>query len=106
MGGPFSGTHLVATPAFNFLLDQEACHQNLKVVSETVVEWDTTANRSNFSLFLSEKNIKLFFPAQDVRIRSASGQRSPSPALKSMSPRRSKIKDRFTGESFTILGTV
>nr|XP_039255513.1 FSD1-like protein [Styela clava] len=89
MGGTWSKVGSISTPAFHFALNPDASHPNLKVISDDVVEWDASSNKVS----------------QDNRIKSASMTRSPSPAkgVTSSSPRRAKPKDRFTGESYTVL---
>jgi len=46
VGGTFSKAVTIATPAFNFSLDPEACHANLKVTGPLTVEWDAAPVKS------------------------------------------------------------
>ncbi|XP_076819260.1 FSD1-like protein isoform X1 [Clavelina lepadiformis] len=86
VGGQFSDVVTLSTNAFSFKFDASASHGNLKVVEPCMVEWDPTATKP-----------------VEARIRSASGRPGSSPS-KSASPSKLKSKDRFIGESYTILG--
>ncbi|XP_026510857.1 fibronectin type III and SPRY domain-containing protein 1 [Terrapene carolina triunguis] len=82
-------------PAFMFRLDASTCHQNLKV-EELSVEWDAMGGK-----------------VQDIKAREKDGKgrtASPvnSPARCLQSPKRMPSarggRDRFTAESYTVLG--
>lgn len=91
LGGSWSKPYAIPTPAFNFSLNPDAAHPNLKITSHDFVEWDSTG--------LGNKNK---VTPETTRIKSATRSRSTSP-LGASSPRRSRPKDRFTGESYTVL---
>uniref|UniRef100_A0A674KCD3 Fibronectin type III and SPRY domain-containing protein 1 n=1 Tax=Terrapene triunguis TaxID=2587831 RepID=A0A674KCD3_9SAUR len=83
------------SPAFMFRLDASTCHQNLKV-EELSVEWDAMGGK-----------------VQDIKAREKDGKgrtASPvnSPARCLQSPKRMPSarggRDRFTAESYTVLG--
>ncbi|KFP39253.1 Fibronectin type III and SPRY domain-containing protein 1, partial [Chlamydotis macqueenii] len=90
----------VLSPAFMFRLDASTCHQNLRV-EELSVEWDATGGK-----------------VQDVKAREKDGKgRTASPANSPASPSRPRPsappkrkpsgrggRDRFTAESYTVLG--
>lgn len=44
---------MVPTDAYNFTLNPDACHPNLKVVTENIVEWDPTATKGITNIFHS-----------------------------------------------------
>lgn len=90
LGGQWSKPYAIPTPAFNFSLNPDAAHPNLKITSHDFVEWDSSGG--------TNKNKT----PETQRIKSATRSRSVSP-LGVSSPRRSKPKDRFTGESYTVL---
>nr|XP_018670990.1 FSD1-like protein isoform X3 [Ciona intestinalis]XP_026694148.1 FSD1-like protein isoform X2 [Ciona intestinalis]XP_026694149.1 FSD1-like protein isoform X2 [Ciona intestinalis] len=83
VGGEFSRVATIATPAYSFNLDADACHGNLKVTTPITVEWDPTAMK-----------------APEGRARSAGKTQTSN---KTSSPKKTK-KDRFIGESYTVLG--
>uniref|UniRef100_A0A674KFE4 Fibronectin type III and SPRY domain containing 1 n=1 Tax=Terrapene triunguis TaxID=2587831 RepID=A0A674KFE4_9SAUR len=74
------------SPAFMFRLDASTCHQNLKV-EELSVEWDAMGGK-----------------VQDIKAREKDGKgRTASPSPKRMPSARGG-RDRFTAESYTVLG--
>uniref|UniRef100_A0A8B9C6B4 Fibronectin type III and SPRY domain containing 1 n=1 Tax=Anser brachyrhynchus TaxID=132585 RepID=A0A8B9C6B4_9AVES len=95
VAGEFSEPVTLETRAFMFRLDASTCHQNLRV-EELSVEWDATGGK-----------------VQDVKAREKDGKgrtASPanSPARVVQSPKRMSSgrggRDRFTAESYTVLG--
>ncbi|KAM6395926.1 fibronectin type III and SPRY domain-containing protein 1 [Rhynochetos jubatus] len=95
VAGEFSEPVTLETRAFTFRLDASTCHQNLRV-EELSVEWDATGGK-----------------VQDVKAREKDGKgrtASPanSPARVVQSPKRMPSgrgsRDRFTAESYTVLG--
>ncbi|KAF4804460.1 fibronectin type III and SPRY domain-containing protein 1 [Turdus rufiventris] len=95
VAGDFSEPVTLETRAFMFRLDASTCHQNLRV-EELSVEWDATGGK-----------------VQDVKTREKDGKgrtASPanSPARVVQSPKRMSLgrggRDRFTAESYTVLG--
>ncbi|XP_074384753.1 fibronectin type III and SPRY domain-containing protein 1 isoform X3 [Zonotrichia albicollis] len=95
VAGEFSEPVTLETRAFMFRLDASTCHQNLRV-EELSVEWDATGGK-----------------VQDVKAREKDGKgrtASPanSPARVVQSPKRMSLgrggRDRFTAESYTVLG--
>ncbi|OCU00340.1 fibronectin type III and SPRY domain-containing protein 1 isoform X2 [Xenopus laevis] len=95
VSGDFSEPVTLETPAFCFRLDAGSSHQNLRV-EESNVEWDATGGK-----------------VQDMKIREKDGRgrgASPcnSPARCVQSPKRMPSarvgRDRFTAESYTVLG--
>lgn len=91
LGGSWSKASAIPTPAFNFSLNPDAAHPNLKITSHDFVEWDSTGTGN-----------KTKTTPEMQRVKSATRSRSVSP-LGASSPRRTKPKDRFTGESYTVL---
>lgn len=90
LGGSWSKVCAISTPAFNFSLNPDAAHPNLKITSHDSVEWDAAAGKVT---------------QETQRVKSSSSPRSVSPVKRNgNSPRRAKPKDRFTGESYTVLG--
>ncbi|XP_075759140.1 fibronectin type III and SPRY domain-containing protein 1 isoform X2 [Pelodiscus sinensis] len=95
VAGEFSEPVTLETRAFMFRLDASTCHQNLKV-EELSVEWDAMGGK-----------------VQDIKAREKDGKgrtASPvnSPARCLQSPKRMPSarggRDRFTAESYTVLG--
>ncbi|XP_042650950.1 fibronectin type III and SPRY domain-containing protein 1 isoform X2 [Tyto alba] len=95
VAGEFSEPVTLETRAFMFRLDASTCHQNLRV-EDLSVEWDATGGK-----------------VQDVKAREKDGKgrtASPanSPARVVQSPKRMPSgrggRDRFTAESYTVLG--
>ncbi|XP_074707431.1 fibronectin type III and SPRY domain-containing protein 1 isoform X4 [Strix uralensis] len=95
VAGEFSEPVTLETRAFMFRLDASTCHQNLRV-EDLSVEWDATGGK-----------------VQDVKAREKDGKgrtASPanSPARAVQSPKRMPSgrggRDRFTAESYTVLG--
>ncbi|XP_011822750.1 PREDICTED: fibronectin type III and SPRY domain-containing protein 1 [Mandrillus leucophaeus] len=95
VAGEFSEPVTLETPAFMFRLDASTSHQNLRV-DDLSVEWDAMGGK-----------------VQDIKAREKDGKgrtASPinSPARGTPSPKRMPSgrggRDRFTAESYTVLG--
>ncbi|XP_044514435.1 fibronectin type III and SPRY domain-containing protein 1 [Gracilinanus agilis] len=95
VAGEFSEPVTLETAAFMFRLDATTCHQNLRV-EELSVEWDAMGGK-----------------VQDIKAREKDNKgrtASPvnSPARCAQSPKRMPSgrggRDRFTAESYTVLG--
>ncbi|XP_006887045.1 PREDICTED: FSD1-like protein [Elephantulus edwardii] len=79
------------TKALNFSLDNSSSHLNLKV-EDTCVEWDPTGGKGQETKMKGKEN---------------KGSGTPSPKRTSVGSRPPAIRgsrDRFTGESYTVLG--
>nr|XP_033813318.1 fibronectin type III and SPRY domain-containing protein 1 isoform X2 [Geotrypetes seraphini]XP_033813319.1 fibronectin type III and SPRY domain-containing protein 1 isoform X2 [Geotrypetes seraphini]XP_033813320.1 fibronectin type III and SPRY domain-containing protein 1 isoform X2 [Geotrypetes seraphini] len=95
VAGEFSEPVTLETPAFMFRLDASTCHQNLKVEGLSV-DWDAMGGK------VQEIKAK----EKDSKGRTASPVNSPArcvPSPKRMPTGRSG-RDRFTAESYTVLG--
>ncbi|NXS53446.1 FSD1L protein, partial [Brachypteracias leptosomus] len=90
VAGEYSDPVTLETKAFVFSLDSTSSHLNLKV-EDTYVEWDPTGGKGQEKIKGKEN-------------KSRSG--APSPKRTSISTRSSArgSRDRFTGESYTVLG--
>ncbi|MGH0176990.1 UNVERIFIED_CONTAM: hypothetical protein FKN15_013656 [Acipenser sinensis] len=90
--GDYSNPITLETRAFNFSLDSTSSHQNLKV-EDGCVEWDSVGGKGQESKIKGKEN------------KGRSG--TPSPKRTSVSSRPPSVRgsrDRFTGESYTVLG--
>ncbi|MGH0178179.1 UNVERIFIED_CONTAM: hypothetical protein FKN15_008376 [Acipenser sinensis] len=90
--GDYSNPITLETRAFNFSLDSTSSHQNLKV-EDGCVEWDSAGGKGQESKIKGKEN------------KGRSG--TPSPKRTSVSSRPPSVRgsrDRFTGESYTVLG--
>ncbi|XP_055514806.1 fibronectin type III and SPRY domain-containing protein 1 isoform X1 [Leucoraja erinacea] len=96
VAGEFSETVTLETNAFNFSLDASTAHQNLKV-EDLKVEWDASGGK------VQEIKVR----GKENRSRTASPAHSPARSIiqspKRMPSARSS-RDRFTAESYTVLG--
>ncbi|XP_029470366.1 fibronectin type III and SPRY domain-containing protein 1 [Rhinatrema bivittatum] len=95
VAGEFSEPVTLETSAFMFRLDAGTCHQNLKV-EDLNVEWDAMGGKV--------QDIKA--KEKETKGRTASPVNSPArcvPSPKRMPTGRSG-RDRFTAESYTVLG--
>ncbi|XP_065603481.1 fibronectin type III and SPRY domain-containing protein 1 [Cyrtonyx montezumae] len=92
VAGEFSEPITLETRAFMFRLDASTCHQNLRV-DDFSAEWDGTGGKVT--------DVK-----KDGKGRTASPANSPARAVPS--PKRTPLgragRDRFTAESYTVLG--
>ncbi|KAM9700361.1 FSD1-like protein isoform 7-T9 [Dama dama] len=92
VAGEFSDPVTLETKALNFNLDNSSSHLNLKV-EDTCVEWDPTGGKGQDSKIKGKEN------------KGRSG--TPSPKRTSVGSRPPAVRgsrDRFTGESYTVLG--
>ncbi|CAI5796673.1 isoform X2 [Podarcis lilfordi] len=92
VAGDYSDPVTLETKALLFNLDGSSSHLNLKV-EDSYVEWDSTGGKSQENKIKGKEN------------KGRSG--TPSPKRSSVSSRSPLIRgsrDRFTGESYTVLG--
>ncbi|MBZ3882940.1 FSD1-like protein [Sciurus carolinensis] len=92
VAGEYSDPVTLETKALNFSLDNSSSHLNLKV-EDTLVEWDPTGGKGQESKIKGKEN------------KGRSG--TPSPKRTSIGSRPPAVRgsrDRFTGESYTVLG--
>ncbi|XP_038626019.1 FSD1-like protein isoform X4 [Tachyglossus aculeatus] len=91
VAGEYSDPVTLETKALNFSLDSSSSHLNLKV-EDFCVEWDPTGGKSQENKIKGKEN---------------KGSGTPSPKRTSVSSRPPTVRgsrDRFTGESYTVLG--
>uniref|UniRef100_A0A8C5LMA9 Fibronectin type III and SPRY domain containing 1 like n=1 Tax=Leptobrachium leishanense TaxID=445787 RepID=A0A8C5LMA9_9ANUR len=92
VAGEYSDPVTLETKALNFSFDNTSCHLNLKV-EDVYVEWDPTGGKSQENKVKGKEN------------KGRSG--TPSPKRTSVTARPAVARgsrDRFTGESYTVLG--
>ncbi|XP_063080398.1 FSD1-like protein isoform X3 [Cavia porcellus] len=92
VAGEYSDPVTLETKALNFNLDNSSSHLNLKV-EDACVEWDPTGGKGQDSKVKGKEN------------KGRSG--TPSPKRTSVGSRPPAVRgsrDRFTGESYTVLG--
>ncbi|XP_037228668.1 FSD1-like protein isoform X2 [Falco biarmicus] len=89
VAGEYSDPVTLETKAFVFGLDSTSCHLNLKV-GDTYVEWVTTGGKG-------QEKIK-------GKENKSTGPQSPKRISFSRSLVRRSSRDRFAGESYTVLG--
>ncbi|KAL6080222.1 hypothetical protein STEG23_010343, partial [Scotinomys teguina] len=92
VAGEYSDPVTLETKALNFNLDNSSSHLNLKV-EDSCVEWDPTGGKGQESKVKGKEN------------KGRSG--TPSPKRTSVGSRPPAVRgsrDRFTGESYTVLG--
>lgn len=92
VAGEYSDPVTLETKALNFNLDNSSSHLNLRV-EDTCVEWDPTGGKGQDSKIKGKEN------------KGRSG--TPSPKRTSVGSRPPAVRgsrDRFTGESYTVLG--
>ncbi|NXC76580.1 FSD1L protein, partial [Anhinga anhinga] len=89
VAGEYSDTVTLETKAFVFSLDSTSSHLNLKV-EDTYVEWDPTGGKGR----------------EKTKGKENKRSGAPSPKRTSITTRSSArgSRDRFTGESYTVLG--
>ncbi|XP_065803075.1 FSD1-like protein isoform X7 [Muntiacus reevesi] len=103
VAGEFSDPVTLETKALNFNLDNSSSHLNLKV-EDTCVEWDPTGGKGQDSKIKGKEN-KGSVHVTSLKKHSRSG--TPSPKRTSVGSRPPAVRgsrDRFTGESYTVLG--
>ncbi|KAK1176202.1 FSD1-like protein isoform X4 [Acipenser oxyrinchus oxyrinchus] len=101
--GDYSNPITLETRAFNFSLDSTSSHQNLKV-EDGCVEWDSAGGKGQDSKIKGKENKG---SGHVTILKNTSRSGTPSPKRTSVSSRPSSVRgsrDRFTGESYTVLG--
>ncbi|KAM6985529.1 FSD1-like protein isoform 2-T2 [Aplochiton taeniatus] len=89
--GEYSDPVTLETRAFNFGFDSGSSHLNLKV-EEGSVEWDPQGGKGLESKVKGKEN------------KGRSGTPSPKRTSMTRSPATRGTRDRFTGESYTVMG--
>ncbi|XP_036384997.1 FSD1-like protein isoform X2 [Megalops cyprinoides] len=89
--GEYSDPVTLETRAFNFNFDSTSSHLNLKVEDRSV-EWDPQGGKGLESKVKGKEN------------KGRSGTPSPKRTSTTRSPAMRGSRDRFTGESYTVLG--
>ncbi|XP_023058151.1 FSD1-like protein isoform X1 [Piliocolobus tephrosceles] len=103
VAGEYSDPVTLETKALNFNLDNSSSHLNLKV-EDTCVEWDPTGGKGQESKMKGKEN-KGSVHVTSLKKHTRSG--TPSPKRTSVGSRPPAVRgsrDRFTGESYTVLG--
>ncbi|XP_030641141.1 FSD1-like protein [Chanos chanos] len=100
--GDYSDPVTLETRAFNFGLDSSSSHLNLKV-DEGGVEWDPQGGKGQESKFKGKEN-KGSAHLTNLKNMTRSGTPSPKRLSVTRSPAGRGGRDRFTGESYTVLG--
>ncbi|XP_021332376.2 FSD1-like protein isoform X1 [Danio rerio] len=99
--GDYSDPVTLETRAFNFSFDSSSSHLNLKV-EEQSVEWDPQAGKALDSKVKGKENKG---SAHITNLKNmSSGTPSPKRTSVTRSPAPRGARDRFTGESYTVLG--
>ncbi|KYO35107.1 FSD1-like protein isoform C [Alligator mississippiensis] len=91
LSGEYSDPITLETKALVFNLDGTSSHLNLKV-EDSYVEWDPTGGKSQENKIKGKEN------------KGRSGTPSPKRTSVTRSPLIRGSRDRFTGESYTVLG--
>ncbi|XP_068784034.1 FSD1-like protein isoform X1 [Struthio camelus] len=101
VAGEYSDPVTLETKAFVFNLDNTSSHLNLKV-EDTYVEWDPTGGKGQEKIKGKENKGS----GQNPVLKSNKRSGTPSPKRTSFSSRSLMrgSRDRFTGESYTVLG--
>ncbi|XP_051785764.1 FSD1-like protein isoform X2 [Erpetoichthys calabaricus] len=100
--GDYSDPVTLETRAFNFSLDSTSSHLNLKV-EDCCVEWDPAGGKGQESKVKGKENKG----SGHVTILKNTSSGTPSPKRTSVTSRPPAVRgsrDRFTGESYTVLG--
>ncbi|XP_036186021.1 FSD1-like protein isoform X7 [Myotis myotis] len=103
VAGECSDPVTLETKALNFSLDSSSSHLNLRV-EDTCVEWDPTGGKGQESKVKGKEN-KGSASVTSLKKHTRSG--TPSPKRTSVGSRPPAVRgsrDRFTGESYTVLG--
>ncbi|XP_063080429.1 ribitol-5-phosphate transferase FKTN isoform X9 [Cavia porcellus] len=103
VAGEYSDPVTLETKALNFNLDNSSSHLNLKV-EDACVEWDPTGGKGQDSKVKGKEN-KGSVHVTSLKKHTRSG--TPSPKRTSVGSRPPAVRgsrDRFTGESYTVLG--
>ncbi|PKK25249.1 FSD1-like protein isoform X1 [Columba livia] len=101
VAGEYSDPVTLETKAFVFSLDSTSSHLNLKV-EDTYVEWDPTGGKGQEKIKGKENKSS----GQNPLLKSNRRSSTLSPKRTSISSRSSArgSRDRFIGESYTVLG--
>ncbi|XP_059689251.1 FSD1-like protein isoform X1 [Gavia stellata] len=101
VAGEYSDPVTLETKAFVFSLDSTTSHLNLKV-EDTYVEWDPTGGKGQEKIKGKENKSS----GQNPLLKSNRRSGAQSPKRTSISTRSSLrgSRDRFVGESYTVLG--
>ncbi|KAK3527149.1 hypothetical protein QTP86_014574, partial [Hemibagrus guttatus] len=100
--GDYSDPVTLETRAFNFTFDSSSSHLNLKV-EESSVEWDPQGGKGLDSKVKGKEN-KGSSHLTNLKNMTRSGTPSPKRGSTARSPAPRGSRDRFTGESYTVLG--
>ncbi|XP_041915980.1 FSD1-like protein isoform X1 [Alosa sapidissima] len=100
--GDYSDPVTLETKAFNFSFESTSSHLNLKV-EDGSVEWDPQGGKGLESKIKGKEN-KGSAHLANLKNMSRSGTPSPKRASTARSPAVRGGRDRFTGESYTVLG--
>ncbi|XP_073522726.1 FSD1-like protein isoform X1 [Phyllobates terribilis] len=102
VAGEYSDPVTLETKALTFGLDNTSSHLNLKV-EDSYVEWDPMGGKSQESKVKGKENKG----SGHVTLKNSPRSATPSPKRTSVTSRPSMgrgSRDRFTGESYTVLG--
>ncbi|XP_076997100.1 FSD1-like protein isoform X10 [Tamandua tetradactyla] len=102
VAGEYSDPVTLETKALNFNLDNSSSHLNLKV-EDSCVEWDPTGGKGQEKIKGKENKGSVHVTSLKKHTRSG----TPSPKRTSVGSRPPAVRgsrDRFTGESYTVLG--
>ncbi|XP_032621726.1 FSD1-like protein isoform X1 [Chelonoidis abingdonii] len=103
VAGEYSDPVTLETKALVFNLDNTSSHLNLKV-EDSYVEWDPTGGKGQENKIKGKENKG---SGQITVLKNNTRSGTPSPKRTSVSSRSPSIRgsrDRFTGESYTVLG--
>ncbi|KAL0963216.1 hypothetical protein UPYG_G00351230 [Umbra pygmaea] len=100
--GEYSDPVTLETRAFNFGFDSSSSHLNLRV-EDSSVEWDPQAGKGLESKVKGKEN-KGSAHLTNLKNMARSGTPSPKRTSTTRSPAIRGGRDRFTGESYTVLG--
>ncbi|XP_063175437.1 FSD1-like protein isoform X2 [Chroicocephalus ridibundus] len=105
VAGEYSDPVTLETKAFVFSLDSTSSHLNLKV-EDTYVEWDPTGGKGQEKVKGKENKSGGQNPLLKSNRSSSLRSGGPSPKRTPVNTRSSVrgSRDRFTGESYTVLG--
>ncbi|XP_026110842.1 FSD1-like protein isoform X1 [Carassius auratus] len=101
--GDYSDPVTLETRAFNFGFDSTSSHLNLKVEDRSV-EWDPQGGKGVDSKVKGKENKGSSAHFTNLKNMSRSGTPSPKRTSVTRSPAPRGARDRFTGESYTVLG--
>ncbi|XP_043575363.1 FSD1-like protein isoform X9 [Chiloscyllium plagiosum] len=104
VAGDYSEPITLETRGFNFTFDGTTSHQNLKV-DDFTVEWDSSGGKGQESRIKGKENKG----SGQISLKKNKMSGTPSPKRTFVSGRPASARtnrDRFTGESYTVLGHV